>query len=75
MGKVSCNPLVKPCLFDVVIDPCEYQNIAKQFPSIVHRIMDKIRKFNETYPRTVRLPIDPRSVPSLHNGLVEPWDN
>ncbi|GAV03905.1 hypothetical protein RvY_14270-1 [Ramazzottius varieornatus] len=72
---VPCEPLVKPCLFDVVSDPCERQNVAKQFPGIVRKIMDKIRKFNESYSRVVKPPLDPRSDYSLHGDLVQPWDD
>lgn len=30
----TCNAKEEPCLYDIISDPCEYYNIAAQFPEV-----------------------------------------
>lgn len=44
----ACDPIVATCLFDLDNDPCETNNIAELFPSIVSRLESRLQQFNDT---------------------------
>ncbi|XP_055337737.1 arylsulfatase B-like isoform X2 [Paramacrobiotus metropolitanus] len=68
-----CDASVAPCLFDVVQDPCEYNNLAEQLPDVVDLLLGKIRKYNATAAISQNVPLDPKAKASLNNGLMQPW--
>lgn len=35
-GLIPCDPLIEPCLFNIVLDPCETKNLAHLYPEKVH---------------------------------------
>ena len=41
----ACNETTSPCLFNVIEDPCEYNNIAHQYPQLVKSMMKKMLNF------------------------------
>ncbi|KAF8791977.1 Arylsulfatase B like protein [Argiope bruennichi] len=69
----ECDPLVKPCLFNVTADPCEYYDIADQNPDAVKEMMDKILKYKseEMWPQSKE--IDPAANPMCHHFQYVPW--
>lgn len=59
----KCNPLIKPCLFDVISDPCELNNLANNYPNIVKSLVTRLLEFNASSIAPANLPIDERANP------------
>ena len=72
---VSCDYTTEACLYDVVQDPCEYRNIAEEYPDIVDFLLAKLALFNATALPSNNLPPDPRAKAAANGGLCQPWDN
>lgn len=68
----DCNPLSKPCLFDVVTDPCELNNLADKFPNIVKTLTNKLIEYNASSVPPGNLPIDDRGNPMFFDRT---WTN
>jgi arylsulfatase B len=67
-----CDATKSLCLFDIESDPCEYNNLAQEYPKIVKELWNKILKYNDTaVPPLSLTPIDPYFDPYYHNGI---WD-
>ena len=45
---VPCVPIVSDCLFDLVNDPCETNNIAASYPSMLQLLQNKIAVYNQS---------------------------
>lgn len=73
MEITPCNPQVAPCLFDVVADPCEQDNLAATNPDMVAFLTAKVAAYNETAVPPERKSIDPASDPRLWNNDWVPW--
>jgi hypothetical protein len=69
----ECKPWVSACLFDLTNDPCEQNNIAASYPSMLHLIMDKIHAYNATSFPAGNRPFDAESEPARHEGVWVPW--
>ncbi|GAV00698.1 hypothetical protein RvY_11510-1 [Ramazzottius varieornatus] len=80
-GRLHCNatkmtlclPDIMPCLFDVVVDPCERINIALEHPEIIKLMMDKVNFYNSSASPPGNVLIDERSNPKHYGGLLAPW--
>ncbi|XP_019869288.1 arylsulfatase B isoform X2 [Aethina tumida] len=68
----KCNPVAKTCLFNIIEDPCELNDVANHFPEILHRLEETLSKYNETAIPPGNLPLDPRGNPKYHNFV---WTN
>ncbi|CAG5081033.1 Similar to ARSJ: Arylsulfatase J (Homo sapiens) [Cotesia congregata] len=64
----KCRPLVKPCLFNIRSDPCEFNNLAEADNEMLVNLMDVLNKVNKTAVPPRKVDSDPRSKPSL-------WDH
>ncbi|XP_054933106.1 arylsulfatase B-like isoform X1 [Dermacentor andersoni] len=60
-------------LFDIVDDPCEQRNLAKERPDVLSMMLEKLAIYNETVVPPVTTLEDPRSYPDQHNGIWAPW--
>ncbi|GAB1863453.1 Arylsulfatase B [Camponotus japonicus] len=67
-----CKPLEEPCLFNIYQDPCEDNNLVKQFPTIVRKLQEELKKFNNTAILPGNLPWDSKADPSLWDHT---WNN
>ncbi|XP_032663859.1 arylsulfatase B isoform X1 [Odontomachus brunneus] len=67
-----CKPLQEPCLFNVYQDPCEDNNLVKQFPTIMRKLQDELKRFNSTAIYPGNLPWDNKADPSLWDHT---WSN
>uniref|UniRef100_A0A336MJN3 CSON000252 protein n=1 Tax=Culicoides sonorensis TaxID=179676 RepID=A0A336MJN3_CULSO len=45
---IPCNPLIEHCLFDIITDPCERNNIANQYPDILNTLLAKIENYRQS---------------------------
>ncbi|CRL00636.1 CLUMA_CG013896, isoform A [Clunio marinus] len=68
----TCNPLTKPCLFDILNDPCESSNLADKFPNIVKTLTERLLDFNASSIAPGNLPIDERGNPIFFDHT---WTN
>ena len=63
-----------PCLYNIMEDPCEYNNIAHQRPDILRAAMDRLNAYNVSMVAMKNKPIDPTGLPG-NNGFwaFKPW--
>lgn len=69
----NCQVDQKPCLYDIVKDPCEFYNLADQEPEMVKDLMWKLQVHNETAVKPKNTPVDPKGLPIVHGGIWVPW--
>ncbi|XP_070150541.1 arylsulfatase B [Polyergus mexicanus] len=67
-----CKPLEEPCLFNVYQDPCEDNNLVRQFPTIVRKLQEELKKINNTAILPGNLPWDSKADPNLWDHT---WNN
>jgi hypothetical protein len=67
-----CYPLEGPCLFDIISDPCERNNVAKYQPKILSKLEASIEKYRATAARPRNKPSDPMAAPEL-NDMTWTW--
>ena len=83
-GEVTCGPPPpnamhncqggkKPCLFNVVNDPCEYENVAAEQPDILARLLRRLQHYNQTAVPPLRKPSDPRANPIYWDYTWTNW--
>lgn len=63
---------MKSCLFDIVNDPCEYNNVAEKYPNILKMLTSRLNSFNESAVTPGNLPIDRRGDPIFFDHT---WSN
>lgn len=71
---IACNPLEKPCLFNIETDPCERINLADNYPNIM-AYFDGLVAFEKwkAVP-SARVPFpDPLANPAFHNNTWTWW--
>ena len=64
-----CDPNMKPCLFNIARDPCEYEDLADSLPEIVEELKSKILAHAAKARKPVNRPPDPALDPKF-NGDV-----
>ena len=69
----ECTPELGPCLFDVLADPCEYVNQAKNHPDVVDGMLVWLKEYRETMVPTRNKHFDPRANPNNFGGVWSPW--
>ena len=69
----ECTPELGPCLFDVLADPCEYVNQAKNHPDVVDGMLLWLKEYRETMVPTRNKHFDPRANPNNFGGVWSPW--
>ncbi|GFS13766.1 arylsulfatase J-like [Elysia marginata] len=72
-ASTNCRPTVSPCLYHVLSDPCEYNNIAAQQPHIVKKLLASLKQYESTMVPMLNKPFDPQGNPRLHDGAWVPW--
>lgn len=69
----SCMPWIKPCLFNVTMDPCEYHNLADSHREILEHMMARVQEHKATAVPIRNKPDDPRGYPIHFGGIWRPW--
>ncbi|XP_041784713.1 arylsulfatase B-like isoform X1 [Anopheles merus] len=72
---IPCEPLVKPCLFNVVEDPCERVNLADEYPELLKDLQSDVERFKRDALPPRNQPSDSRSDPALHNNTWTWWQD
>lgn len=65
--KTKCNPFKSPCLFNIIDDPCEQNNLANEEPEKVKFLLSRLSHHITEMVPSRRAPIDPMCDPKLHN--------
>ncbi|XP_040161682.1 arylsulfatase B isoform X1 [Anopheles arabiensis] len=68
----ECDPLERPCLYDVESDPCEYNNLAEEHLHILQSLLARLADYNSTAVPPSNLEDDPRGEPQHWNFT---WHN
>ncbi|XP_055355337.1 arylsulfatase J-like isoform X1 [Paramacrobiotus metropolitanus] len=71
--QTPCSPEKEVCLFDLLDDPCETNNLAAARPEVLEELLEHIRRWNASYHPVIRILNDPASDPALHGGVWRPW--
>ncbi|XP_070567117.1 arylsulfatase I-like isoform X2 [Ptychodera flava] len=74
-ASTNCQPKQKPCLYNVILDPCEYHNIAEQYPDVVNDMLNRLTEYNSTAVEPQHPPEDPKCDPKYHKEAWVPWIN
>ncbi|XP_037917688.1 arylsulfatase B [Hermetia illucens] len=69
---IPCKPLEQPCLFNVKEDPCEQVNLAKTYPQILEKLLEKLARYNESVVPPSNKPQDPSGDPKYWDNI---WSN
>lgn len=69
----ECNPLEFPCLFNVIDDPCERHNLAKEKPEKIKFLLSRLSHHITEMVPSRRAQIDPMCDPKLHNFQWTWW--
>ncbi|KAG8195028.1 hypothetical protein JTE90_008199 [Oedothorax gibbosus] len=69
----NCRPDVKPCLFNITEDPCEYKDLADQHQDVVSTLMQVIEAYNRESAKPNPLTIDPWANPLCQGFVHRPW--
>ncbi|XP_049517571.1 arylsulfatase B-like isoform X2 [Dermacentor silvarum] len=68
-----CDSEAAPCLFDVVEDPCEYNNIANEMPEVVQRLLERLDHYEDTAVPPGNQEPDELANPALHSNVWVSW--
>lgn len=61
------------CLFDVLQDPCEFKNIAKNNQQAFNMTMDMLEQFKSEMIMQIYPTVDPNSNPRFFGGYWDTW--
>uniref|UniRef100_A0AAG5DPC4 Sulfatase N-terminal domain-containing protein n=1 Tax=Anopheles atroparvus TaxID=41427 RepID=A0AAG5DPC4_ANOAO len=73
--QTPCEPLVSPCLFNIVDDPCERRNLAAQHPDVLRALEADVQHFRARGAKSRGQPSDSRANPALHNYTWTWWQD
>ncbi|XP_075535413.1 arylsulfatase B-like isoform X2 [Dermacentor variabilis] len=70
-----CDSEAAPCLFDLVEDPCEYNNVADEMPEVVQRLLSRLDHYEETAVPPGNQEPDELANPALHSNVWVSWQD
>ncbi|XP_039310041.1 arylsulfatase B [Solenopsis invicta] len=73
--KISCDPLISPCLFNIKDDPCEMINIIEQKPLVAASLKKAALKYRITMIPPSNIKVDPRANPKYWNNTWTFWQD
>ena len=71
----NCDYRRQYCLFNVTADPCEYRNLAHQYPDVVTELLSLIQGYNRTAVPIRNKGVDWKANPKYFGGIWSPWVN
>jgi arylsulfatase B len=69
----KCDSLAAPCLFNIITDPCEFNNLATEMPMKVQELIQAVNKYREGSEPLRNQPEDPQCDPKYHNFTWTWW--
>uniref|UniRef100_A0A182SM48 Sulfatase N-terminal domain-containing protein n=1 Tax=Anopheles maculatus TaxID=74869 RepID=A0A182SM48_9DIPT len=73
IANKHCNPLVKPCLFDIINDPCEMHDISGEHPKRLREIRQHLEEYRLQAVKPRNRPHDPEADPTKFGGVWNWW--
>ncbi|XP_055627337.1 arylsulfatase B-like isoform X2 [Toxorhynchites rutilus septentrionalis] len=71
----DCNPLIRPCLFDVINDPCELNDISHKYPGKLQELAAIVELYRSKAVKPRNKPADPAANPANFGGIWTWWMN
>jgi len=72
-ASVNCKPWLRPCLYNVTADPCEYENLASSRPQVVDAMLTRLQFYKENSAAPLNKPVDDAGLPYHHHWNWVPW--
>ena len=72
-ASFNCMPEKSPCLFHILSDPCEFNNVAAVYPGMVQQLLNRLDEYRATMVAPNNKPVDPNGNPFKHGGVWQPW--
>jgi arylsulfatase B len=70
----NCDPLMAPCLFNIINDPCERNNLAETIPGVLNDLLIKMNFYLQNAAAVRRTFVsDPKCDPSFFNNTWSWW--
>ncbi|CAO1393268.1 unnamed protein product [Diamesa hyperborea] len=73
LNNHPCDLRNGPCLFNIIDDPCEQNNLAQSNPSQMTIMLNKFNEWTSKVVPSRRKPLDPASNPTNFNGTWNWW--
>ncbi|XP_049292803.1 arylsulfatase B-like isoform X1 [Anopheles funestus] len=73
ISNKPCNPLIKPCLFDIINDPCEMHDLADEHPKKLREIRQHLEHYRLRAAPPRNRPHDPAADPTKFGGVWNWW--
>uniref|UniRef100_A0A8D8FHS4 Arylsulfatase B n=1 Tax=Culex pipiens TaxID=7175 RepID=A0A8D8FHS4_CULPI len=74
-GTIDCEPQKSPCLFNILEDPCETNNIANQRPDLLKQLGQDVERYRLSAAEPRNQPADPYSDPRYYNRTWTWWQD
>lgn len=71
-AEAHCD-LRKGCLFNIQEDPCEKKNEAGDYPHVVKKMKERLRKFEKTAMKPSNVAFDKSASPNLWGYVWTNW--
>lgn len=69
----KCEPRTSPCLFNIIDDPCEMNNLAESFPQKVEFLLNGLKRYSNVMVPSIRKFSDPLCDPKNFNNTWNWW--
>ncbi|XP_065078329.1 arylsulfatase B-like isoform X2 [Ochlerotatus camptorhynchus] len=69
----KCNPLIRPCLFDIINDPCELNDLSQKFVHKCRELRSTVQAYRRLAVKPRNKPADPTANPANHGGIWTWW--
>ena len=75
MHAPPCDPMKKPCMFNILWDPCEFHNLAEFMPNTLKVLLDRLQFYRITLVKPIYPGVDSQADPENSDGVWSPWVN
>lgn len=72
-NRTPCLATQQVCLFNITADPCELDNLAFQYPDVVHLLEGTLDLYKSTEVPRGNKPVDPRANPKYFDYTWTNW--
>ena len=70
-----CDPMKKPCLFNIQWDPCEFHNLAQFMPNTLKVLLERLYLYRKGITKPIYPKYDDAADPENNGGVWGPWTN